>query len=156
MSVAESRTRVESPIVNICAAPLTKHGLDHGAAAAAAAASAPTEMSTLLRMMEPRVCRSLCLHERARPTPSADSRSACEPSANATVLLLVNTAFKSTNCSRCHAAQAGRRGGTTRRTQAGVVGQLSQSAPRRGSYYGYFQISQIDFDGLLQRTSRRQ
>lgn len=101
---------IQSPIVNICEAPLMNMGLDNGAAATAAA-SAPTEMSTLSRMIKPRVCRSLCVHERARLTPSADSRSACEPSGNATVLLLVNTDFKSTNCSRCHAAQEGRCGG---------------------------------------------
>lgn len=103
-----AHARRKSHCEHLCGA-VDKHGLDHRAAAAAAA-SAPTEMSTLLRMIKPRVCRSLCVHERAHLTPSADSRSACEPSANATVLLLVNTHFKSTNCSRCHAAQAGRCG----------------------------------------------
>lgn len=101
-----AHARRKSHCEHLCGA-VDKHGLDHRAAAAA---SAPTEMSTLLRMIKPRVCRSLCVHERAHLTPSADSRSACEPSANATVLLLVNTHFKSTNCSRCHAAQAGRCG----------------------------------------------
>lgn len=104
-----AHARRKSHCEHLCGAA-DKHGLDHRAATAAAAASAPTEMSTLLRMIKPRVCRSLCVHERAHLTPSADSRSACEPSANATVLLLVNTDFKSTNCSRCHAAQAGRCG----------------------------------------------
>lgn len=100
---------IQSPIVNICEAPLMNMGLDNRAATAAA--SAPTEMSTLSRMIKPRVWRSLCVHEGAHLTPSADSRSACEPSGNATVPLLVNKDFKSTNCSRCHAAQTGRCGG---------------------------------------------
>lgn len=94
----QSHSLIQSPSVNICEAPLTNTGLDNKAAAAAA--SAPTQMSTLLRMIKPRVCRSLCVHEWAHLTPSADSRPACKPSGNATVLLLVNTDFKSTNCSR--------------------------------------------------------
>lgn len=83
---------MQSLIVSICVRSLTNTGLHHIAAA-------PPGLS---------VCRSLCVRGRAPLKPSADSRSACEPSGGAAVLLLVNRDFKSTNCSRCHATQAGR------------------------------------------------
>lgn len=123
----QPHTHTQSPNVNICEAPATNTGLD--SRAATVAASAPTEMSTLRRMIKPRVRRLLCVHERAHLTPSADSRSACEPSANATVLLLVNTHFKSANCSRCHAAQAGRCGGQRAQHKQNCRSAVTVTAP---------------------------
>lgn len=148
----QSLTLVESPIVNICAAPLTNTVL-------ITEPPPPPPLPAYLQKcqhswgwLSPEwvahcVCMRGLISRRVQTVAQRASRLLMPLSCCSSIRISkAQTAVDATQHKQADVAA------NTQNTSR-VAGQLSQSAPRQGSYYGYFQISQIDFDGLLQYTS---